>query len=349
MDFSSFLKPSSRPKSLRSSEAERKARATSDVTSFTDERRASIKRATTPSATAKSPTSNATSPEAKTARSGSGKTKRCVTPSTLYNTTAASRARQRAAAESLSKGGTASGKLGLTTSGRSLTSSGQGHRLTSGRSVGELNTTKERRKVERRASVTSPSRRSGASTPQPRPMTSAIDRKSAKVEKPHPYRVKTRVTSEENLSRNKTSKENAASDETPKKTKAAAAKKEAAEPAAAAATSTKTKTKEAKKKSRDAKSLTKRVAKILTGSSRSQAEARPSHDDVSSASAQTSSANDASVTSREGDDVTEVYFLIKGRAGFVLPKYKNAMYIEILMGSHFGVIDILGSILHNQL
>ena len=51
----------------------------------------------------------------------------------------------------------------------------------------------------------------------------------------------------------------------------------------------------------------------------------------------------------EGDDVTEVYFLIKGRAGFVLPKYKNAMYIEILMGSHFGVIDILGSILHNQL
>ena len=136
-------------------------------------------------------------------------------------------------------------------------------------------------------------------------MTSAIDRKSAKVEKPHPYRVKTRVTSEENLSRNKT-KESAASDETPKKTKAAAAKKEAAEPAAAAATSTKTKTKEAKKKSRDAKSLTKRVAKILTGSSRSQAEARPSHDDVSSASAQTSSAKDASVTSREGDDVTEL-------------------------------------------
>jgi hypothetical protein len=47
----------------------------------------------------------------------------------------------------------------------------------------------------------------------------------------------------------------------------------------------------------------------------------------------------------EGDDVTNVYFLIQGKAGFVLPKYKNTSYIDITIGSHFGIIDIIGSIL----
>ena len=51
----------------------------------------------------------------------------------------------------------------------------------------------------------------------------------------------------------------------------------------------------------------------------------------------------------EGDDVTNIYFLIKGKAGFVLPKYKNATYIDITVGAHFGVIDIVGSILNNRL
>ena len=49
----------------------------------------------------------------------------------------------------------------------------------------------------------------------------------------------------------------------------------------------------------------------------------------------------------EGDDVTDIFFLMKGKAGFVLPKYQNVPYIEITIGSHFGVIDILGSIVQN--
>jgi len=43
-----------------------------------------------------------------------------------------------------------------------------------------------------------------------------------------------------------------------------------------------------------------------------------------------------------------MYFLIKGRAGFVLPKYKNATYIEISVGAHFGIVDIVGSILQHR-
>ena len=51
----------------------------------------------------------------------------------------------------------------------------------------------------------------------------------------------------------------------------------------------------------------------------------------------------------EGDDITSIYFLIKGRAGFVLPKYKNATFIDINVGAHFGIIDIVGSILQAKL
>ena len=47
----------------------------------------------------------------------------------------------------------------------------------------------------------------------------------------------------------------------------------------------------------------------------------------------------------EGDDVHQVYFLMKGECGFVLPKHNDAKYIELAVGNHFGVIDIVGSIL----
>ena len=43
-----------------------------------------------------------------------------------------------------------------------------------------------------------------------------------------------------------------------------------------------------------------------------------------------------------------MYFLIKGKCGFVLPKYKNTTYIEISVGDHFGIIDIVGSILKTE-
>ena len=51
----------------------------------------------------------------------------------------------------------------------------------------------------------------------------------------------------------------------------------------------------------------------------------------------------------EGDDVNDIYFLIKGKAGFVLPKYQNTTYIDINVGAHFGIIDIVESMLLNKL
>lgn len=46
---------------------------------------------------------------------------------------------------------------------------------------------------------------------------------------------------------------------------------------------------------------------------------------------------------REGDEVDNVFFLIKGTASFVLPKYENTRYINLNIGDHFGIIDIIGS------
>lgn len=45
----------------------------------------------------------------------------------------------------------------------------------------------------------------------------------------------------------------------------------------------------------------------------------------------------------EGDEIDSIFFLIKGIASFVLPKYDNVQYININVGYHFGVIDIVGS------
>ena len=47
--------------------------------------------------------------------------------------------------------------------------------------------------------------------------------------------------------------------------------------------------------------------------------------------------------------MTHVYFMSKGRAGFVLPKFKNAVYIEITIGQDFGIIDIVGSALKSNI
>lgn len=45
---------------------------------------------------------------------------------------------------------------------------------------------------------------------------------------------------------------------------------------------------------------------------------------------------------REGDDVENIYFLIKGQASFVIPRYENTRYIHLNVGHHFGIIDIIG-------
>ncbi len=43
----------------------------------------------------------------------------------------------------------------------------------------------------------------------------------------------------------------------------------------------------------------------------------------------------------ETDQITEVYFLTKGNAGFVLPLKQNIVYIEIEKGNKFGEIDFV--------
>ena len=49
----------------------------------------------------------------------------------------------------------------------------------------------------------------------------------------------------------------------------------------------------------------------------------------------------------EGDDVPQIYFLMSGECGYVLPKHKNIKYINFTMGNQFGVIDIVGSVLNS--
>ena len=50
----------------------------------------------------------------------------------------------------------------------------------------------------------------------------------------------------------------------------------------------------------------------------------------------------------EGDDITNIYFMKSGSCGFVLPKHNNFKYINITLGSHFGVVDILASLLEHD-
>ena len=45
----------------------------------------------------------------------------------------------------------------------------------------------------------------------------------------------------------------------------------------------------------------------------------------------------------EGDGINTLYFLINGKASFVLPSFNNVSYINIGQGDLFGIIDILGS------
>lgn len=45
----------------------------------------------------------------------------------------------------------------------------------------------------------------------------------------------------------------------------------------------------------------------------------------------------------ENEGVNEIFFLVSGKASFVLPRFNNLKYININVGSHFGMIDIVGS------
>jgi len=48
----------------------------------------------------------------------------------------------------------------------------------------------------------------------------------------------------------------------------------------------------------------------------------------------------------EDDDVTCIYFFQKGQAGYILPRHKNLMYINLSKGKQFGIICILGHLLN---
>ena len=46
---------------------------------------------------------------------------------------------------------------------------------------------------------------------------------------------------------------------------------------------------------------------------------------------------------QEGDKIQKLIFLGDGQAGFVLPHYRNSLYIMIEKGDHFWHLDIAGS------
>ena len=50
----------------------------------------------------------------------------------------------------------------------------------------------------------------------------------------------------------------------------------------------------------------------------------------------------------ETDPINEVYFLMTGFAGFVLPFQTNVVFIEIKPGDKFGEIDYLSSVTQNK-
>jgi hypothetical protein len=45
----------------------------------------------------------------------------------------------------------------------------------------------------------------------------------------------------------------------------------------------------------------------------------------------------------ESDIISEIYFLLNGLAGFVIPYHRNVVYIEIEKGDRFGDIDFQAS------
>ena len=50
----------------------------------------------------------------------------------------------------------------------------------------------------------------------------------------------------------------------------------------------------------------------------------------------------------EGDDISCIYFLQKGNAGYVLPRHENLLYIRLTAGLHFGVSCIVGSFMEED-
>ena len=45
---------------------------------------------------------------------------------------------------------------------------------------------------------------------------------------------------------------------------------------------------------------------------------------------------------KEQEPIVEMYFLVDGRASYVLPRFKNKEYFVIEQGSEFGHVDLFG-------
>lgn len=50
----------------------------------------------------------------------------------------------------------------------------------------------------------------------------------------------------------------------------------------------------------------------------------------------------------EGEEANMIYFMLSGNANYVLPSYDNVGYIDIKIGDHFGIIDIIGSSINHE-
>lgn len=50
----------------------------------------------------------------------------------------------------------------------------------------------------------------------------------------------------------------------------------------------------------------------------------------------------------ETDGIEDIFFLVKGRAAFVVPFLENVVYIEIEAGDKFGEMDIVNTSLQTQ-
>ena len=51
--------------------------------------------------------------------------------------------------------------------------------------------------------------------------------------------------------------------------------------------------------------------------------------------------NEGNYVYQEGDEAQEIFFLSRGIAGLVLPRYKNVVYVTIESGDSFGDIDFV--------
>lgn len=45
---------------------------------------------------------------------------------------------------------------------------------------------------------------------------------------------------------------------------------------------------------------------------------------------------------KDGEQISEIYFMVKGTAAYVLPRYSNRAYVDIKQGEHFGHVDLFG-------